>query len=144
MKKQARNTENRTVPIRKPNKELRSREYLSGDEVKRLVKVARDNRHGHRDATMILVTYRHALRATEVCALKWDQFDLKKATLHVNRIKNGLESVHPLGGEELRALRRLLREQPEGTSNMDLSRFNCGPVARLGCFSFELDWAFAS
>jgi len=113
MKSKAPSTVNRTVAIRKPNRELRSREYLTPDEIDRLMKAARGNRYGHRDATMILVAYRHGLRATEVCGLRWDQFDLKRGTLHVNRIKNGLESVHPLGGEELRALRKLQREQPE-------------------------------
>ena len=62
---------------------------------------------------MILVTYRHGLRRQEVCQLRWDQYDFKRGTLHVNRIKNGIESVHPVGGEELRALRKLQREQPE-------------------------------
>ena len=65
---------------------------------------ARQNRNGHRDATMTLVTFRHGLRATEVCQLRWDQYDMKRGTLHVNRIKNGIESVHPVGGEELRSL----------------------------------------
>ncbi len=74
---------------------------------------ARQNRNGHRDATMILVTFRHELRATEVCQLRWDQYDMKRGTLHVNRIKNGIESVHPVGGEELRALRKLHREEVE-------------------------------
>jgi integrase len=74
---------------------------------------ARNNRHGHRDATKILVTYRHGLRATEVCQLRWDQYDLKRGSLHVNRIKNGIERAHPVGGEEMRALRKLLREEPE-------------------------------
>ena len=113
MPSKAPNTVNRTVPLRKPNRDLRSREYLTPDEIDRLMKAARGNRHGHRDATMILIAYRHGLRAAEVCGLRWDQFDLKRGTLHVNRIKNGLESVHPLGGEELRALRKLQREQPE-------------------------------
>jgi integrase len=107
------NTEKRTVPTRKTNRELRSREHLTPGEVKKLMAVARNNRNGHRDATMILVTYRHGLRATEVCQLRWDQYDLKCGTLHVNRIKNGIESVHPVGGEELRALRKLHREEVE-------------------------------
>ena len=113
MPRKAPNTVNRTVPIRKTNRELRSREYLTPKEVERLMKAARGNRRGHRDATMILVAYRHGLRASEVCALRWDQFDFKQATVHVNRIKNGLPSVHPIGGEELRALRKLKREEPE-------------------------------
>jgi type 1 fimbriae regulatory protein FimB/type 1 fimbriae regulatory protein FimE len=60
-------------PRRKPNAELRSREYLTEAEVERLKKAAGDNRHGHRDATMLLVAYRHGLRATELVTLKWDQ-----------------------------------------------------------------------
>ncbi len=113
MPAKASNTEKRTVPIRKPNRELRSREYLTKGEVDRLMKQARTNRRGHRDATMILLAYRHGLRAGELCALRWDQFDMKRGTVHVNRTKNGIPSVHPLGGSELRALRKLQREEPE-------------------------------
>ena len=40
---------------------------------------------------MILIAFRHGLRSSELCALKWDQFDMKQETLHVNRLKNGLE-----------------------------------------------------
>src|SRR6202163_2633687 len=59
------------------------------------------------------MTYRHGLRASEVCALRWDQVDFGRGLLHVRRIKNGTPSVHPIGGTEIRALRRSLREQPE-------------------------------
>jgi type 1 fimbriae regulatory protein FimB/type 1 fimbriae regulatory protein FimE len=59
---------------------------------------------------MILVAYRHGLRVSELCALRWDQVDFEHGLLHVRRIKNGLPSVHPLGGGELRALRKLQRE----------------------------------
>jgi type 1 fimbriae regulatory protein FimE len=44
------------------------------------MQAARGNRNGHRDATMILVTYRHRLRRQEVCQLRWDQYDLKRGT----------------------------------------------------------------
>jgi len=113
MPRRAPNTEKPTVPIRKSNRDLRTREYLTPAEVQKLMAAARKNRYGHRDATMILVTYRHGLRASEVCQLRWDQYDLKRGTLHVNRIKNGIGSVHPIGGEELRALRKLHREEAE-------------------------------
>jgi type 1 fimbriae regulatory protein FimB/type 1 fimbriae regulatory protein FimE len=72
------------------------------------------NRHGHRDATMVLLTYRHGLRASELSALRWEQVDLVHGLLHVARVKNGMPSVHPLTGKELRALRRLQREQEQG------------------------------
>jgi site-specific recombinase XerD len=102
---------NRTVaPVRRPNAELRTREHLTPGEVEALVEAAKANRHGHRDATMILVAFRHGLRAAEACDLRWDQVDFNGAVLHVRRVKNGTPSTHPLHGDELRALRRLQRE----------------------------------
>ena len=50
----------------------RGREYLTDREVERLIEAAKQNRSGHRDATVILVTYRHGLRASEVVVLRWD------------------------------------------------------------------------
>jgi integrase len=104
-------TENRTVPRRKANAELRPREYLTDAEIAKLMKVAGGNRWGHRDATMILVTYRHGLRASELVDLRWDQIDFSAATLAVRRLKRGTPSTHPIRGDELRALRKLQREQ---------------------------------
>jgi type 1 fimbriae regulatory protein FimB/type 1 fimbriae regulatory protein FimE len=106
-------TENRTVvtPLRRPNAELRTREYLTDSEVARLQEAAKGNRWGHRDATMILVAYRHGFRASELVDLRWDQIDFEAATLAVRRVKKGSPSTHPIRGDELRALRRLQREQ---------------------------------
>jgi integrase len=105
-------TVNRTVtPKRVCNSELRTREYLTPDEVDRLLTAAKGNRWGHRDATIVLVGYRHGLRAAELVDLRWDQVDFKTATLHVRRVKQGTPSTHPILGDELRALRRLQREQ---------------------------------
>ena len=75
------------------------------------MKASGRNRYGHRDATMILLAFRHGLRACELCTLRWEQVDLAHARLHVSRLKSGIPSVHPLAGTELRALRRLQREQ---------------------------------
>ena len=97
-------------PLRRPNSELRSREHLTEIEVEKLIEAAKGNRHGHRDATMILVAYRHGLRASEICDLRWDQIDFTSATLHVHRVKNGKPSTHPIRGDELRALRQLQRQ----------------------------------
>src|SRR3954463_4469289 len=75
-------------PRRLPNAERRQREYLTGEEVDRLIDAARSRsgRHGHRDATMILLAYRHGLR--------WDMIDHRQGYLHVRRLKNGRPSVH--------------------------------------------------
>ena len=104
-------TENRIVtPRRAKNGILRTREHLTIDEVERLIEAAKTNRYGHRDALMVLLAFRHGLRAGEVVDLRWDQIDFKTGTLHVRRFKNGLPNSHPLTGSELRALRRHQRE----------------------------------
>src|ERR1700733_13384552 len=87
-------TENGTVlatkpPRRPPNRELREREHLTDAEVEQLVEAARDNRYCSRDALMVLMAYRHGLRASEVVHLKWEQVDFERGELHVNRLKGG-------------------------------------------------------
>jgi len=90
----------------------RTRRYLTEKEVEKLMDAARKHgRHGHRDATMILIAYRHGLRASELVDLQWSQIELDSGRLHVRRAKRGTPSVHPLQGDEIRALRRLRREQ---------------------------------
>src|SRR5262249_1423785 len=118
---EARN-ENRSVRRRRSyavlgrpsNSELRQREYLTPKEVEKLIKTAKDGRYGHRDATLILIAFRHGLRASEICDLEWSQVEFgRSASLHVRRAKNGKPSVHPLRGDELRALRELRRQFPD-------------------------------
>ena len=94
------------------NRPVRPREYLTEREIEKLIKAAGENRWGHRDATAILIAYRHGLRASELVALRWDDIDFQTGKLHVRRAKGGTASVHPIGGRELRALRRLKRETP--------------------------------
>lgn len=97
-------------PRRVSNKERRSREYLTPAEIDQIIEAAgRIGRHGHRDATLILIGYRHGLRVSEIVSLRWDQVDLNQGLLHVSRLKNGTPSTQPLRGPEIRALRRLAR-----------------------------------
>jgi integrase len=102
----------RTVvpPRRKRNAVYRSREHLTEREVERLIEAVKDNRWGHRDSTMVLLAFRHGLRASELVDLRWEQVDLENGFLHVCRVKQGTPATHPLTGRELRALRRLQRE----------------------------------
>jgi integrase len=76
------------------------------------MKAAGDNRYGHRDATAILVAYRHGLRASELVALRWDDIELQTGRMHVRRANGGAQAVHPISAKESRALRRLQREAP--------------------------------
>jgi type 1 fimbriae regulatory protein FimE len=101
------------LPRKPRNQDVRSREYLTEKEVERLMTAARNiGRHGHRDTTLILIAYRHALRVSELVSLRWDQIDLGQGLMHINRLKNGVDSTHPVRGPEIRALRRLQRDYP--------------------------------
>ncbi|MCS3758659.1 tyrosine-type recombinase/integrase [Bradyrhizobium centrosematis] len=125
-------TEKRTVtPKRRTNAELRSREHLTEAEVDQLVQTAKRNRWGHRDSTMILVAWRHGLRVSELVDLRWDQIDFASATLHVRRVKQGTPSTHPIMGDELRALRRLQREQ-DPRSPFIFTSERAGPFTTAG------------
>lgn len=105
-------TKKRTVrPVRRPNADMRTREYLTQAEIDKLMKAANGNRWGHRDSTMILVAFRHGFRAVELVDLRWDQIDFNSANMAIRRAKKGSPATHPIRGDELRALRRLHREQ---------------------------------
>ena len=63
-------TSARHMPTRQANADLRSREYLTPTEIERLIKAAKDGRWGQRDAGLVIVAYRHGLRAKEACELE--------------------------------------------------------------------------
>ena len=108
-----------------------ARRYLTEREVERLMETARKvGRRGHRDATMILAAYRHGLRASEVCDLQWHQIELDQGRLHVHRAKRGIPSVHPIRGDEIRALRKLRRDNPSEAYVFISERG--GPMSTLG------------
>jgi integrase len=103
--------ENRTVtPLRRPNSELRPHEHLTEREVEKLIQATKGNRWAQRDSAMILIAFRHGLRAGEVCSLQWSDVEFESATIHLRRAKGGVTATHPLLGDELRALRALKRE----------------------------------
>jgi integrase len=118
-------------PRRERNQASRTREYLTPDEVERMITAARraGGRLTERDALLIMIAYRHGFRASELIALRWDQIDLKAGTLHVARLKHGSPSTHPLRGPELRALRAWKRQQDEVTPYVFTS-LRGGPMTR--------------
>jgi len=98
-------------PIRRAS--TNPRKYLTPGEVEKLRRAASGGRYGQRDSTLVLLAFRHGLRVAELVALEWSAVDLTDGNLHVKRKKHGSESVHPLHGVELRALRELRRAHPE-------------------------------
>jgi type 1 fimbriae regulatory protein FimB/type 1 fimbriae regulatory protein FimE len=109
--KLAKGTEMRPVAAtgRRPNVAYRVREHLTGFEVDRLLAAMKRNRHGHRDWLIGLLIYRHGLRVSEACDLRWDDVDLTKRTIIVRRLKGSNDSTHYLERDELAGLRSLQR-----------------------------------
>jgi integrase len=106
---------------RKPNTAFRTREYLTEAEIEALRKAARKNRNPVRDELLVVLAFRHALRVSELVGLTVEQFDLKAATVHIRRAKNGTPGIHGLQGDELRLIRQLIRENGQHNRFLFLS-----------------------
>lgn len=97
-------------PRRPPNKLVRSREYLTLEEINALRSAARSTgRHTVRDEALIVVAYRHALRVNELVGLRWTDIDLVNRTIHINRSKREAEQTHCLADDEIELLQQLPR-----------------------------------
>lgn len=109
------NENTKVMPRRKTNLELRDREYLTPQEMEQLLAVTKKlGRQGFRNYCMLFLGYRHGLRNTELCNLKWSDIDLGAGTILVRRLKGSESGIHPLGREEIRVLLKLRKQYPEG------------------------------
>src|SRR5262249_16289608 len=116
---------------RKTNKAYRTREHLTETEVAALLAALRGNRHGHRDWLIGLLIYRHGLRVSEPCDLRWDDIDLPNRTITVRRLKGSTDSVHYLERDELAGLKRLQREHESKTGYVFVNERG-EPFRRMG------------
>jgi type 1 fimbriae regulatory protein FimB/type 1 fimbriae regulatory protein FimE len=143
----------RPVPARKANEAYRVREHLTEAEMDKLLATLRQNRHGHRDWLIAqnrhghrdwliaLLIYRHVLRVSEACDLRWDDIDLAKRTIIIRRLKGSTDSSHYLERDELAGLKRLQRgsayvfvnERGQPFGRMGIARMieRAGEVAKL-------------
>jgi integrase len=103
--------------------------YLTPEQLEALIKAARTNRHGLRDALMISLAWHHGFRASELINLRWSAIDWKRADIAVTRLKSGKDTRQPLDGADLRALRALHRDRPSDEYVFMSER---GPMTRDG------------
>jgi integrase len=103
----------KVMPVRRQNKDYRSREHLTVAEVEALRRAARKTRYPARDEALVLMGFRHGLRVQELVSLRWDALDLNTRQLHVERLKRGRPGTQMLQGDTIRLLRRVLRDQQE-------------------------------
>ena len=89
----------------------RSRDYLSEEDFGVLLQGTLPSRHRWRNAAMLMLTFYHGLRVTELCRLKRQDIDLHHGRLWVKRLKGSLSTEQPLQAEELRALKRYLKQR---------------------------------
>jgi len=118
-------------PVRKPNTTYRVREHLTETEVSKLLDALKRNRHGHRDWLIGLLIYRHGLRVSEACDLRWDDLDLAARTVVIRRLKGSRDSTHYLERDELWGLRRLPRSGAYVFVNERGDPFKRERIARL-------------
>ena len=96
--------------------------HLEPAEVLAVLRAAKAR--GAREWSMIVLAYKHGLRASEVCNVRLDDVDLKNGSIMVDRLKGSLRTTQAVTehrGEpllnELKALREWLRQRPEDGSD---------------------------
>ena len=107
-KKSRRNVKSRGITI---NAHEKGKDFITETELEELVQGAKKCRHRWRDTAMLRVMFWHGLRVSELCNLRRSDLDFKSGQLFVRRVKGGLSTHQPLRGDELRALKRYLKER---------------------------------
>lgn len=112
---------------------------LTPEEVLRVLKAARAR--SVRDWAMILLAYRHGLRASEVCNLKLGDLDVKAQTVTIRRLKGSLTTMQPLFAhrgqpllDELGAVRIWLRQRRNDGSSFLFTSQKGGRLDRTQFF----------
>ena len=118
-------------PVRRANAEYRVREHLTKAEITKLLAALKGNRHGPTDWLIGLMIYRHGLRVSEACDLRWDDIDLAARTVVIGRLKGSRDSTHYLERDELAGLRRLPRQSAYVFVNERGQPFGRMGIARL-------------
>src|SRR5215475_432247 len=92
-----------------PTRQAHSRKALTPEEILKVLRVASESK---RNLAMILLAYRHGMRASEVCDLRLSDLDLKNGQITIRRLKGSLTTTQPLtdhSGQPLLSEKRILR-----------------------------------
>jgi len=129
-------------PQKRPRRAKRnSMTFLTPDEVLAVLKVAKQR--SARDHAMILLGYRHGLRASEICGLKLAQIDLRNRQIDIPRLKGSLRTCQPLSEhkgdnrslfDEIVVLKRWLGERVEDGSGYIFLSQKGGALSRKQFF----------
>ena len=90
---------------------MNERKHLVSAEVHKLIAATKGSRNEARDRCLLLLMFRHGLRVSEACGLQLSQLDIESRVLHVQRLKKGLSTTHPLRTDELRTIKTWLVER---------------------------------
>ena len=103
--------------------------YLSSRDVTALLEAAKTSRYPIRDRALIILAFRHGLRASEAVGLKWGQIQLKDAKIYVKRLKNSKPTEQDLEHDEVKILRTL---QKDSKNEFVFVNERGGPMTRDG------------
>ena len=92
---------------------MSERKHLVSAEVDKLIAATKGSRNEARDRCLLLLMFRHGLRVSEACGLQLSQVDTESRVLHVERLKKGLSTTHPLRLDEIRAIKAWLVERKQ-------------------------------
>jgi site-specific recombinase XerD len=112
---------------------------LSPPEMLSLLKAAR--KRSTRDWAIILLAYRHGLRASEVCGIKLADVDLKTGSISIRRLKGSLHTIQPIYQhrgqpllDETAALRAWLHKRSQDGSDYLFTSQKGGKLSRIQFF----------
>ena len=90
---------------------MTDRKHLSGGEFERLLEANEGSRNEIRASCLVLLMFRHGLHVSEACGSVLEQVDVDSRVLHDARLEGGLSTIHPLRGDEIRAIKAWLVER---------------------------------
>jgi type 1 fimbriae regulatory protein FimB len=99
----------------------RPKDFLDPTEMKAFLEAAKSGRQGVRDHLLFLMMYRHGLRCSETADLRIEDISFDRSTLWVRRLKGSNSGMHPIEGDELRAIRRYLGQRQDNLPWLFLS-----------------------